>query len=69
MSYAPQVKTGTDPKWYGNALRFSTEKEAKANVLNLMSRWIAVVDTRTVVSSDPVNYAWEKGALVHLGGE
>ena len=64
MSYAPEVRTGSDPKFYGNALRFETKAEAKGNVHNLMDRWILVVETRVVESADPVNYRWTDEGLV-----
>lgn len=60
-SYKPEVQTGTDPNWYGNALRFATREEAEKNVRNLMDRWLLVVDTRVVESDDPVNYRWVDG--------
>jgi hypothetical protein len=63
MSYKPEVQTNGRPEWNGNALRFATEAEAQANVLDLMSRWMLVTDTRVVESSDPVNWAWVDGKL------
>ena len=69
MSYAPEVRTGTDPKWYGNALRFATEQEAENNVRNLASRWLLVTDTRVVESDEPVNYRWTIDGLVRVGAE
>lgn len=66
MSYAPEVRTGTDLKWYGNALRFATEQEAENNVRNLASRWMSVTDTRVVESTDPVNYSWTIDGLVRV---
>lgn len=67
MSYKPEVRTSaTDPKFYGNALRFATREEALANVLDLERRWMLVIETRVVESTDPVNYAWVDGALVEV---
>jgi hypothetical protein len=63
MSFAPQVTTGSDPKFYGNSLRFATREEAEANVANLRDRWMLVNETRVVESTDPVNYAWVDGKL------
>jgi hypothetical protein len=56
MSWKPQVKTGTDPKWYGNALAFATEKEAQYSADELASRWMLVTATGTLESDEPVNY-------------
>ena len=50
------IQTGTDPVFYGNALRFATPQEAQRSASDLMSRWMLVVDTRVDESDDPVNY-------------
>ena len=68
MSWAPEVQTDLSGKWYGNALRFATLEEAQANVRDLALRWTAVLETRVVESSDPVNYAYVNGALQRLKG-
>lgn len=57
MSFAPEVQTGIDPKWYGNNLRFATREEAEANVHDLMMRWLAVRETRVVESPDGTSTA------------
>ncbi len=49
-----EVKTGTDPKWYSNAKRYDTLKEAENAAWNLAMRWAAVVDYRGVVAADEV---------------
>ena len=58
-SFSPEVRTGSDPKFYGNALRFGTEAEAQGNVDHLAGRWLAVVETRVVETDDPVSHVWE----------
>jgi hypothetical protein len=65
MSYKPEVVADSAGKWCGNAVRFATEAEAEAYVLNLAMRWTAVRDTRVVESPDPVTYTWDnmKGAV------
>jgi len=63
MSYAPEVQTDNSGKWTGNALRFATEAEAQAWVLDLTLRWTLVRDARAVESTDPVNYAIVDGVL------
>lgn len=63
MSFAPEVTTGADPKFYGNALRFATQEEAEGNVKDLERRWMLVTGTRVVESEDPVNYRWVNGQL------
>ncbi len=55
MSFKPMVKTGNDPKWYGNALAFATEEEALLSARDLMSRWLLVVDCCAEESDEPVN--------------
>lgn len=59
MSWKPEVQTDNTGKWYGNALRFATEAEAKANAEDLMLRWMAVREIRATESDDPVNYKWD----------
>jgi hypothetical protein len=63
MSWKPEVIADDSGKWCGNALRFATEEEAKANVADLYSRWMSVRETRVVECEDPVNYAWIDGKL------
>ncbi len=63
MSFKPEVQTDSSGKWYGNALRFATRKEAETQVYGLSMRWTAVRDTRVVESDDPVNYALVDGRL------
>jgi hypothetical protein len=65
-SYAPQVRTGNDPKFYGNALRFATRLEAEQNVANLADRWMLVVATQVVESDDPPSHTWVDGKLQTL---
>lgn len=67
MSFKPEVRTGTDPAFYGNALRFATREEAEANVRALEQRWLAVTETRVVESDDPVTHAWVDGKLASAG--
>ena len=52
VKYKIEVKTGSDPKWYSNAMRYDTLKEAENAAFNLAMRWAAVVDHRAVVATD-----------------
>lgn len=63
MSFKPEVRTGTDPKFYGNALAFATEAEALASAKDLYNRWTLCVDYRAVESDEPVNYTYHDGVL------
>jgi len=63
MSFKPEVQTDDTGKWYGNALRFATSGEAKAQVRELMMRWFAVRDTRVIECDEPVNYRYVDGHL------
>lgn len=56
MSYKPEVRVGTDTKWYDNSLAFATREEAEYSARDLMNRWLLVVDWRVVESEQPVNY-------------
>ena len=58
-SWRPMVKTGSDPTWYGNALRFATEEEARDNARDLAGRWMLVVEYGAEQSDDPPNYRWD----------
>ncbi len=55
-SWKPEVRTGTDPKFYQNSLAFATKEEAEYSARDLMNRWMAVVECRAVESDQPVNY-------------
>jgi hypothetical protein len=66
MNFRPMVNVGRG-EWVGNALVFATHAEALANVMDLMSRWMQVVDTRVDETSAPVNYSWVDGRLVRIG--
>ena len=55
-SWKPEVRTGTDPKFYQNSLAFATKEEAEFSAKDLMRRWFLVVECRAVESDQPVNY-------------
>lgn len=71
MSFKPVVRTGTDPKFYGNALAFATRKEAQYSADELMSRWLLVVEAGVEESDEPVNYRidWDAHELVAVPKE
>jgi hypothetical protein len=69
MSWKPEVIADSSGNWAGNALRFATQEEALANVMNLALRWTAVRDVRAVECDDPVSHAWRDGQLVFLSDE
>mgnify|MGYP003495399588 FL=1 len=70
-NWKPEVQTGNDKNWYGNALVFATQKEAEYSARDLMSRWLLVVGTRAVESDDPVNYRidWDSMEMVAVNNE
>jgi hypothetical protein len=68
-SFKPEVQTSSDPKWYDNALRFATRKEAENSALALSLRWFAVTGTRATKSNDPVNYRHVEGRDVRIEPE
>jgi hypothetical protein len=55
MSWRVMVKVTGEPGYTGNALRFATQKEAKAYGSDLYSRWTRVETYKVVRSRDPVN--------------
>jgi hypothetical protein len=69
MSFKPEVRTGSDPKFYGNPLRFATREEAEASARELMLRWFLVVDYRVSVCADSANYRFVDGANVPIGDD
>jgi hypothetical protein len=62
-SFRPMVRTGSDPKFYGNALRFATRAEALQNAQDLADRWTLVVDFNAEESDDPVKHTYIDGKL------
>lgn len=58
MSFKPEVQVDDTGKWYDNALRFATEKEAEENAADLAMRWLSVIRHRASTSDDPVNYSY-----------
>jgi hypothetical protein len=64
-SWKPEVRTGSDPKFYGNNLAFATREEAERNAKDLMSRWMLVVEWRVVESDQPVNYRLDETGELH----
>lgn len=65
MSFKPEVRTGTDPKFYGNNLAFASREEAERSAKDLMSRWLLVVEWRVVESDQPVNYRLDEAGELH----
>lgn len=55
-SFKPVVRTGNDPKWYSNSLRFRTEAEARRWAADLYSRWTLTTDYGAEPSEDEPNY-------------
>lgn len=62
MNYRPMVNVGRG-EWCDNGLVFATKIEAAACAINLMHRWILVVETRVDEIDAPVNNAWIDGRL------
>jgi hypothetical protein len=73
MGWRPMVRTGSDPKWYGNTVVMATEEEARLSAEELMwwvmSRWLLVVDTNTEYTDAPVNYKFIDGQSVRIKDE
>jgi len=69
MSFKPEVKTGSDPKFYGNALAFATREEAEANAKDLFYRWMLCAGYRAVESDEPVTHTYVDGVLGYVAKE
>jgi hypothetical protein len=63
MSFKPEVRTGSDPQFYGNNLAFATKEEAEKSASDLMSRWMLVNEWRVVESDQPVNWYYKDGSI------
>lgn len=57
MAWKMEVTTCDD--WASNACVFATKEEADAAGHELMSRWFAVRETRSVEVAKPVNYRFD----------
>lgn len=67
MSWKPEVIADNSGKWYGNALRFATKREAEIFAMDLSMRWTSVRDWRASESDDPVSHCIsEEGRLTHV---
>ena len=55
-----------DGQWASNALRFATQEEAFASMMQLRMRWWVPTDGRAAESEDPVNYRHENGRDVRI---
>jgi len=62
-SWKPEVQADSSGKWYPNGLAFATQEEAEAYARDLSMRWLAVRETRSVASDEPVNYSYRDGKL------
>lgn len=63
MSFKPEVRTGSDPKFYNNNLAFATREEAEISARDLMNRWLLVAEYRVAESDQPVNYQIIDGVM------
>jgi len=59
QSFAPEVRTHGDLKFYRNACRYATREEAEASALELQSRWMMVTDTRATEAYEQPNYRFD----------
>jgi hypothetical protein len=64
MSYQAEVRTGSDPKFYANDVRFATWIEAEGYGQDLAYRWTAVKEMRVAESGKEPNYTWIHNNLV-----
>jgi hypothetical protein len=62
-SWKAEFRTGTDPKFYDNAIRLATRQEAEDYGADLHRRWTLVVEHHSVESSDPVSHTFHDGTL------
>ena len=63
QSWKPEVIADSSGQWSGNGCRFATKAESDLYVRDLSMRWMAVRETRSVESDDPVNYRIVDGRM------
>jgi hypothetical protein len=63
MSWKPEVIADCSGAFVGNAVRFDTEDEAQAYVVDLARRWVSVVAIRVREVDDAVTHRWVDGRL------
>ena len=68
MNYKPGVKTNMADDFSTNALVFATREEAQGSADELSWRWLSVVDTGVIETTDPVNYRFVNGKNVRIEG-
>jgi hypothetical protein len=58
VSWRPEFTAAVPEVWVNNGLRFSTQEEAEANVLDLAIRYSAVQDWRVVECDERANFRY-----------
>ena len=66
MAFVAEVRTGSDPKYYRNAVVFATWAEADNYGADLAYRWTAVRDMRVAETDEEPNYVWIHGNLLPI---
>ena len=69
MSWKNEVQTYSTDRWYDNACRFETEREAVLYGQDLLRRWSAARNVRAVESSDPVVCRFDDGLVRWLDAQ
>jgi hypothetical protein len=65
-SYNVEVRTMGESRWASNAIRFTTEQEAKEAGADLARRWTMVQDWRVAQTTDKPNYKWKNGRAIKI---
>jgi hypothetical protein len=64
MSWKPEVLV--EGKWSPNGLAFDTEEECDRYGRELLSRWFVPTDSRSVESTEPVNYRYTPAGIERI---
>jgi len=64
MSWKAEIQVAGDPKWYDNAVRFATKREAEQYAEDLYQRWTTAKNWRAAKADDPVTASWVGGGLL-----
>lgn len=66
MGFKPMIQTVNDPKFYPNALVFTTPEEAEAWAKDLFGRWYLMADYRVDEVAEQPTHTFIDGVLAPL---
>jgi len=64
MSWKAEIQVAGDPKWYDNAVRFATKREAEQYAEDLYQRWTTAKNWRVSKADEQVNASWGNTGVI-----